>query len=201
VTTTRVEVSGLSQAKENFQKLDALVQQQIGRQSLRQQAWALANPMRGATYTTFIRRTGAIKAALGVVVAREPRDNSLVGYVEVLPQRQPSSVFGALVRKRARHNAPEVPYYWRFLEFGTNERRSVRTPKALRSGRIGRTGKARERTRKQLQRWLGVGNRGSVSSRAWLRPTFGPAAPSSIETFRETILKLIDAAVSDMPKK
>ena len=199
---TRVEITGLSQAKENFQKLDTLVQQQIGRQSLREQAWTLAKPMRGATYTTFIRRTGAIKSALGVIVAREPRQQSLVGYVEVLPQKSASTVFGALVRKRSTtHNAPGVPFYWRFLEFGTNERRSARTPKALRSGRIGKTGKARERTRKQLQRWLGAGNRGSVASRAWLRPAFGPAAPTSIDTFRDTILKLVDAAVSDMPKK
>jgi len=198
---TRVEITGLDKAKENFQKLDGLVQKEIGRQSLREQGWALAKPMRGATYTTFLRRTGSIKAALGVVVAREPKDNSLVAYVEELPLKASSSPFGALVRKRSRHNAPEVPFYWRFLEFGTNQRRSKRTPKALRSGRIGRTGKARERTRKQLQAWLGSGNRGSVTSRSWLRPVFGPSAPTSIETFRDTILKLIDAAVSDMPKK
>jgi hypothetical protein len=198
---TRVEVSGLSQAKENFQRLDALVQREIGRRSLREQGRALATPMRGATYTTFIRRTGAIHAALGVIVAREPRDNSLVAYVEELPLKAPTTPFGALVRKRRAHNAPAVPFYWRFLEFGTNQRRSVRTPKALRRGWIGRTGRARTRTRAQLQRWLGGGDRGAVTSRAWLRPAFGPAAPTSIETFRDTILRLIDAAVSDMPKK
>jgi hypothetical protein len=199
---TRVGISGLSQAKENFQKLDALVQKDIGRQSLREQGWTLAKPMRGATYTTFIRRTGAIRAALGVVVAREPKDNSLVAYIEELPTKQPLSPFAALLRKNRRRNTdPTVPFYWRFLEFGTNQRRSVRTPKALRSGRIGRTGKARERTRKQLQRWLGSGNRGAVTPRAWLRPVFGPSAPTSIDAFRETILKLIDAAVSAMPKK
>jgi hypothetical protein len=199
---TRVEVSGLSQAKENFEKLDQLVQKDIGRQSLRAQGWTLARPMRGATYTTFVRRTGAIRAAMGVVVAREPKDNSLVAYVEELPTKQPLSPFGALLRKnRRRTTDPAVPFYWRFLEFGTNERRSVRTPKALRSGRVGRTGKARERTRKQLQRWLGSGNRGAVASRSWLRPVFGPSAPRSVEAFRETIVKLIDAAVSAMSKK
>jgi hypothetical protein len=157
--------------------------------------------MRGATYTTFLRRTGSIKSALGVVVAREPKDTSLVGYVEELPLKAASTPFGALVRKRRAHNAPEVPFYWRFLEFGTNQRRSKRTPKALRSGRIGRTGKARERTRKQLQAWLGSGDRGAVTSRPWLRPVFSPSTPTSIATFRDTILKLIDAAVSAMPKK
>src|SRR5215510_2696583 len=78
---TRIEVKGLSEAKDNFQKLSGLVQKEIGRESLREAGWMLARPMRAATYTTFVRRTGAIRAGLGVAVQRDTKSDKLTGYV------------------------------------------------------------------------------------------------------------------------
>src|SRR5262245_36889141 len=78
---TRIEVKGLSQAKDNFQNLSGLVQKEIGRESLREAGWMLARPMRAATYTTFLRRTGAIRSGLGVAIQRDAKSDKLTGYV------------------------------------------------------------------------------------------------------------------------
>ena len=58
----RVELDGLAKARENFKKLAVDVQKTIGRDALRYYGQLLAKPMRAATYTTFNRRTGAIRA-------------------------------------------------------------------------------------------------------------------------------------------
>jgi HK97 gp10 family phage protein len=205
---TRVDVKGLSDAKANFEKLGTLVQREIGRQSLREAAWALAKPMRAATYTTFLRRTGAIRSGLSVSIQREPKDASLTGYVEEYAQSiaGPATPFATLVRKRLgakrRKSTPTsyVALWWRYLEFGTGPRRAVRTPTFLRSGKIARTAKGQARQLKSAQRWLATASRGGIKSRSWIRPVFGGVAPQSITSFRDTIFKLIDAAVSAMPK-
>jgi len=194
---TRVVVEGLNETKENFNKLDDLVQRQIGRASLADQGEVLATPMRANTYTTFIRRTGSIQHSIGLVVAREPHNAGLVAYIKVLP-RAKLDPFGALVRKQRSRDG--VPFYWRFLELGTNPRTSERTPAFLRTGKIGRTRKVQLRQLAQVRTWASASSRGAVDPRPWLGPVFGQSAQTSIGTFRETILKLIDAAVSDMPK-
>lgn len=205
---TRMDVKGLSEAKANFEKLGTLVQQEIGRQSLREAAWELAKPMRAATYTTFQRRTGAIRSGLSVSIQREPKDGSLTGYVEEYAQSiaGPATPFATLVRKRLaakrRKATPTsyVAFWWRYLEFGTGPRRAGSTPTFLRSGKIAGTTRGQLRQLKSAQRWLATASRGGIKSRSWIRPVFGGAAPQSITSFRDTILKLIDAAVSAMPK-
>jgi hypothetical protein len=206
---TRVELNGLSQAKDNFQKLGADIQKEIGRAALREAGWVLARPMRAATYTTFLRRTGAIKSGLGVVVARNAKDDSLTALVEEYPQSLAGAAtpFKSLVRQRLatsrRRSTPtaSIAFWWRFLEFGTGPRRARATPRFLRTGKVSRTAKGEARQLKSANRWLAFGARGGIRPRTWLRPVFGANAAQALSSFRDTLFKLIDAAVSAMPKK
>ena len=70
----------------------------------------------------------------------------------------------------------------------------------LRSGKIGSTTKGQLRQLKAVGRWQASASRGGIKSRSWVRPIFGAKAPAAIEAFRDTFLKLIDAAISVMPK-
>jgi HK97 gp10 family phage protein len=205
---SRIEVKGLTQAKDNFQKLSGLVQKEIGRETLREAGWMLARPMRAATYTTFVRRTGAIRSGLGVAIQRDAKSDKLTGYVDEFPQSiaGKATPFAKLVRHRLslkrRRSVPTtyIAFWWRYLEFGTGPRRAGRTPAFLRSGKVGTTAKGKLRQIKAVGGWLKSPNRGGIKPRPWLRPIFGSNAPNAIESFRATILKLIDAAVSAMPK-
>jgi HK97 gp10 family phage protein len=178
---TRIELKGLSQAKANFQKLSAEVQREIGRQALRAAGQTLAEPMKAATYTTFTRRTGAIRAGLGVGVQHDPKNDTLTGYVEEYAQSiaGPATPFASLVRKRLsgkrRRSAPtsSIAFWWRFLEFGTGPRRAGRTPAFLRSRKIGSSAKSQVRQLRAVGRWLKTANRGGIKPRTWLRPIFG----------------------------
>jgi hypothetical protein len=198
----RIQLTGLSEAKANFEKLGSEAQKEIGRKALREAGWTLARPMRAATYTTFVRRTRAIRSGLGVAVQLDAKSNALTGYVEEYPQSiaGPATPFKALVRKRLgskRRRAVQttsIAFWWRFLEFGTGPRRSTRTPGFLRSGKIGSTTKGQLRQLKAVGRWQASASRGGIKSRSWVRPIFGAKAPAAIEAFRDTFLKLIDAA-------
>src|SRR5262249_28751098 len=150
--------------------LSAEVQREIGRQALRAAGQTLAEPMKAATYTTFVRRTGAIRAGLGVGVQRDPKKDTLTGYVEEYAQSiaGPTTPFASLVRKRLsskrRRSAPtsSIAFWWRFLEFGTGPRRSGRTPGFLRSGKIGSTTKGQLRQLKAVGRWQASASRGGI---------------------------------------
>ena len=112
---------------------------------------------------------------------------------------------------RARRNAtgkrsvsarPSTAFYWRFLEFGTGPRHTARTPAFLRTGRIAqhREGPAAS-AHAAPSAGMASPSRGGIKSRSWLRPIFGSNARDAIQSFRETFLKLVDAAASAMPKK
>jgi HK97 gp10 family phage protein len=208
---TRIEVTGLKEARRNFNNLGTAVETDIGRDALRALGWALAKPMKAATYTTFLRRTGAIQQLLGVHVQREPSSSTLTGYVEEfnapITGTNPTP-FQTLIRKRRGASGkrsvsvrPSTAYWWRFLEFGTGPRRAMRTPNFLRSGRVSLNSKRQARQLRAAQRWRATASRGGIKARSWLRPLFGSNAPDAIQSFRDTFLKLVDAATSAMPKK
>jgi hypothetical protein len=208
---TRIEVTGLKETQANFNQLGSRAATDIGRDALRALGWALAKPMKAATYTTFTRRTGAIRQLLGVHVQREPSSKLLTGYVEEfnapITGTNPTP-FQTLIRKRRAASGkrsisvrPSTAYWWRFLEFGTGPRRTMRTPTFLRLGRLARSDKARARQILRAKRWQAAPSRGGITSRSWLRPLFGSTAPDAIQSFRDTFLKLVDAATSAMPKK
>jgi hypothetical protein len=200
-----VQVSGLSEARTNMLKLKASVQAEILNAALRDMGWELARPMRGQTYSTFIRRTGAIQHGLSVAVERDAKSNQLKAWVVEYPQSiaGAETPFKALVRKHmAGSHARKVSttstaFWWRFLEKGTGERKSVRTPRATKvpSQRAG------TRSAKAWGRWTAASSHGRLVPRPWLAPAFDSSAQLAIATFRASFLKLVDAATSAMPKR
>jgi hypothetical protein len=208
----KLSIAGLKEAQENLKKLGEDTQKEIGREALREMGWTLARPMRAATYTTFKRQTGAIRSGLGVAVQREGSEDVLKAYVWEYPQRVAGIVSAFSLKVMARRrvkakgrgvNAPasSIAFWWRFLEFGTQERRSSRTPKFLRSGRIARTGRVLLRQASAAAAWKESAGRGGISGRSWLRPVMGAKGPEAINAYREKLLKLIDAAIDKMPKR
>jgi HK97 gp10 family phage protein len=203
-----VEVKGLKAAQDNFNKLAQDAERSIGREALKALGWALAKPMKAATYTNFTRRTGAIRSLLGVHVRQDPVDYKLTGYVEEFAAKitGPATPFKALIRKRRSGKRsvsirPSTAYWWRFLEFGTGPRHAESTPSFLRSGRIAKFGKRQVRQLRRAESWAASPSRGGIKARKWLRPIFGSNAPDAIQSFRETFLKLVEAAANAMPKK
>jgi HK97 gp10 family phage protein len=196
---TTVEVKGLSQALKNFQQLDDDVKTNVSRGALREGAWVIARAGRAATYSTFRRISGAIRAGMGVIVQREPTDEEIKAHVVEYPR--PGTVRGALGSKSTRQRAKGgVAYWWRFLEKGTGPRRASATPKFLRSGRVTQSGRVAVRQAGALARWANSANRGAISSRAWLRPSFSASVERSIDTFRDEALDRIEKQTNAMPK-
>ena len=208
---TGVYLEGLAATKDNFNKLSYAAEREIGREALRTLGWVLAKPMKAATYSTFTRRTGAIRQLLGVTVRQEPQSHKLTGYVEEFAAPitgTSASPFVAMIRKRRNSTGkrsvsirPSTAFYWRFLEFGTGPRRTARTPSFLRTGKISSSAKGQSRQLKGAQRWQRSASRGGIKARTWLRPIFGSNAPDAIQSFRVAFLKLVDAATSAMPKR
>src|SRR5262245_734946 len=167
---------------------------------MREMGWVLGRRMRAATYTTFVRRSGAIRAGLGVAVNHDPKSNTLNAYVTEYNQ----SVLGATTSAKTalrRHlrgrrsvkvfgkQGQELgsrAFWWRFLEFGTGPRRAIAKPKFLRKGKAARsTRQARAQSRWEQSRSVG----GGIRARAWLAPAFSASAGDSIDKFREVFLK------------
>lgn len=198
-SSMRIEVKGLSQALQNLKQLDADVSTTITRAALREGSWILARAARANTYTTFNRITGAIRAGLGVIVQREPHDEELKAHVVEYPR--PATVAGSLGSKTTRRRAKGgVAFWWRFLEFGTGPRRASATPKFLRTGRIGKSGRVLMRQGSAVARWGASPSRGAIASRSWLRPAVGAAEERCIETFRKEVLEGIEKSANAMPK-
>lgn len=199
-----IEVTGLKQCLDNMKKLSTDVQRELAGQALREAMWTIAEPMRAATYTTgFKRITGAIRQGLSVAVQHDPKNQELKAYVVEYPQSiaGAETPFKALVRKRRARSRKKVDvrqtaYWWMFLERGTQARKSVRTPKATAKSLRPGTRSARARARFEA-----AASRGGIRKMPWLEPTFNATAAQAINTCRDTIRKLIDAAVSAMPKR
>jgi hypothetical protein len=207
----KLELHGLLQARDNMKKLGKIVQTKVARDAMRTLSWALARPMRAATYTTFVKRTGAIRRGLGVWVAFNADEGTQTLRAWVVEYQQsiagPADAFKALVRKRTGRKKrgavklTSTAYWWRFLEKGTGPRRSVATPKAMRTGKWSGREKVRTRQQAAASRWQTTGgSRGAIKPRPWLIPAFNAAAPSAIEEFRTNILSSIDREIEEMPK-
>jgi HK97 gp10 family phage protein len=198
---TSIEVTGLKQCVANLKKLDTDLRREMAGKALREAGWAIAEPMRNATYTTgFKRITGAVQKGISVAVQAEPKSDELKAYVVEYPQdiSGPETPFKALVRKRRARTRKKIDirqtaYWWLFLERGTKPRRAVRSPRsAKRPGTRAAAARAR---------WEAAASRGGIKPMPWLTPTFNAKAADAINTVRDTIKKLIDAAVSAMPKR
>jgi HK97 gp10 family phage protein len=190
MATDRIEVKGLDQALTNIKSLAGDVQTKITRDALRTALWVIARRMRAGTYSTFIRRSGAIQRGFGVAVQRDPKNDELKGYVTQYPQNL----------RRLGKPGLQIAHWWRYLEFGTGERRASRTPNFLRTGSFSKSSRVVVRQATALSRWAAAGNRGSVKERKWVRPAAAATTPESIETFRREVLEEIEKAVTNYPK-
>jgi HK97 gp10 family phage protein len=190
VATERIEVKGLDQALTNMRTLLADVQTKIARDALRQAGWVIARRMRAATYSTFIRRSGAIQRGFGVAVQHDFKDEELKAYVVQYPQNL----------RRLGKPGLQIAHWWRYLEFGTGPRRASRTPNFLSSGKFSKNSRVVVRQATALSRWAAAGNRGSVKERKWVRPAAAATTPAGIDVFRTVVLEEIEKAVTNYPK-
>jgi HK97 gp10 family phage protein len=202
-----IEVKGLSQCLKNMKALGELVETKITRDALREQAWVIAKAIRGATYKNFIRRTGAIRSGVGVIVQKDAKDHKLKAYATEYPQSfvGAETPFKLLVRKRLsakRHRKIDfskgyVAVWWRFLEFGTGPRRSATTPKWTKPSRSTRVTAKRARITAAFAK---ASSRGAIKARNWMRPAFSASAANSITEFRKDVLEGIERETNAMAK-
>jgi hypothetical protein len=204
----RVEVTGLDRAKENFKKLDGDMKTEIGRAALREQALRVLRSIKAATYTTFIRRSGFIKKGFGVRVGKQLNaDEHLNAVIVEYPQsaigggEEPARFRASAFRKGKWAKNPDkkaIAFWWRFLEFGTADRKNVRKPKGARISK--RTGKLNRRSQRALDRFNAAHSLGRIAARPWVRPAFSASVHSSIDRFTAVIRKKTEETVSNYPK-
>ena len=202
---TTVQVSGLREAAKNLQTIGKIASTELSRDALRDATMVLVRSIKAATYSTFQRRTGFIKAGFGARVAKELQGAVLRGYVVQYPQ----SLAGSSAEKRAQRAAYlpaakgrkqsfyNIAFWWRFLEFGTQGRRSARTPTFVREGRLARGA----RQDKALARYSASKSLGNIAPRPWVRPAFAGSAAGSIEAFSKSFRTRTETAVNNLPKK
>ena len=202
-----IEIKGLSQALANLQQLSKDVQLKLSRDALREASWTIAKAVRGATYTTFHRLTGAIQSGFSVQVAQQPHtatelDAYVVQYQQgIIGTSAAAMAFrkAVIAHRRRRSRQPiqlqQVAFWWRFLEFGTQPRRAMRTPAFSRH-----VSKRTDRQKKRLAAFNASPSRGGISGRSWVRPAFSTSAQTSIETFRDTLLRELQQETDQLPK-
>lgn len=190
----RMEVKGLKQALANLDKVGKEIGTKALRASLLSAALIINRAVKSATYTTFVQRSGAIRAGMGVRVGRELKDDRLSA---VIVEFERTNTSGPLLKSaRERIAKTNVAYWWRFLEFGTANRRAAKTPKASRSGRI-------QRGRKHLlatARYAASASVGDVAARPWVRPAFSATAQQAVEKFRADLRATLEREVNNLSK-
>lgn len=191
---TRIEVRGLKKAAENLHIIGSIGGKALSRDALRDGARIIVRALKAATYQNFQRRTGAIKAGFAARVAQDFKSGLLRGYVV---QMGTALALRAKKTKRGKPQTEGVAYWWRFLEFGTQGRRTARTPKFLRKGRMARG----KRQLRAFARYSAAKSLGDITPRNWVRPAFGGSAAGAIETFGKSFRTRIEAEVGNLSKK
>lgn len=193
-----MEVKGLSQAIANLNKLTGAVKAEIGRASLAAGLSVIKAAVLGATYSTFAKQTGAIKAGFGIRVGHQLKGTVLSAVIVQYPQsiagQSPMKAAFLRHRQSTRKRAVslyQVAFWWRFLEFGTGPRRSVATPSSSGHGK---------RHEARVRRYAGAASRGAIVARSWVRPAAASTAQPSVDQFAATMRERVEQAVKEMPK-
>jgi len=189
-----ITVKGLKEARANLDKLSKETGVKITRAALLSAALIINREIKAATYSTFTRRTGRIKAGFGVRVGKEPKDDVLSAVVVEYPREQSSGPLLKAVRDKAERNA--VAYWWRFLEFGTSGRRAAKTPKHQRQGRVAR-GIKQQRAEAAYN---AARSRGDLAARPWVRPAFRGSVQQAVEQFSKSFRENTDKEVKALQK-
>ena len=201
-----IELRGLREAAENLRKIGKVAATELSRDALRDGALVVNRAVKAATYTTFQRRTGFIKAGFGVRVAKELKGDVLRAWIVQYEQ----SLAGGSAEKKAQRAAYlpaakgrkqsfyNLAFWWRFLEFGTKGRRNARTSKGARISK--KTGLLNLRTRRAKARYDAAKSLGDIAPRPWVRPAFGGSAAGAIETFDRSFRRRLSAEIDNLPK-
>lgn len=120
-----IKIQGLEQARENLKTLDEKLQNKVIRAAIRRGLTVALREVKQTVYTRVQRRTGLLGRSMGIRLQRinkkRPFINAIITAKEVRggrTQRQTGQI-GDDDRKYAA-------FYWRFIEFGTAERRTKR---------------------------------------------------------------------------
>lgn len=186
---TQVEVRGLRAAAENLAIIGKVGSTELSREALRDGAWVIGRKVKAATYTSFIRRTGAIRAGFGVRVAKALKGTELLSFIV---QRETAAALRPR-KKRSRKPQPKagIAFWWRYLEFGTGPRKSVRKPRGKRIN---------ARSIRAQARYDAAASRGQIAARKWIRPAFAGGAADAIDTFGKSFRRRVESAVNALSK-
>jgi len=201
-----MQVLGLKQSLATMRKMRTDVQAEIATKSMRAGLLVVNRAVKAATYTTFNRLTGFTKSGFGVRVYKKLHGSTRIAHIVQYPQSiAGSSADAQLIRKHHMPSAKgrkqattNVAYWWRFLEFGTDGRKSVRTPKARQAARLSR--KARKARSRAQARYDAAPSRGDLQPRPWVRPSLGSTQGSAVDQFRKTLRDEIDKTLAFAPK-
>lgn len=199
-------VKGLSQAAENMMNLaSGPLRTMIARGSSRAAAWTVGDAIKRATYTTFKQQTGWIKSGVGVRVAQGIKGTVLNAVVAELPQyggalNPMASLFRSTHMPKLdarRASLAQVAFWWRFLEFGTRQRRAKKMPRFLRRASNKSLSTRQERSK---ARYFASPNRGGIAARPWVRPAFAASDRAAVDTYEATMRQLTETEVAKLPK-
>lgn len=203
-----MEVKGLKQALANLNAIGSdAVRTDIGRKALRDGLLVINRAVKGATYTTFNRVTGFTRAGFGVRVAIKPKGTVLNSVIVQYPQSIAGTSAGQkLVRqhytpkaKGRKQSTFNVAFWWRFLEFGTKGRRTARTPKSARTGRMAR-GKGSKASQRALARYTAAKGQGDIAARPWVGPAFQRTRDDATDEFSKVFKALLEAYGTNLSK-
>jgi hypothetical protein len=187
MTDPGMRVLGLEQAKRNLQALSDKLQNSIVRASLRAAGNTYLAATKAATYGPGRQqRTGLMQRAQSVATSkrgdqlsakvrmREVSVGGSSGFAQAVRARHGIKSLTRTVTRRGKTSTKPVsmrPFYWWFLEKGTGQRRTA-------SG----------------------ANRGAITARPWVVPTFYGTSDRAIESFRDTLNRRLEEAANQLPK-
>lgn len=127
-TVTKFQVEGASQLLSNLRQFETKLMRKIVGLGVRVATGHANRAIKDATYTTVKRRTGLLKAGVRLKGYREQsREIISMGVYSSKASapfaRKLPTIKGArkLRGKKSKGKYLTVPYYWRFIEFGTSK--------------------------------------------------------------------------------
>jgi HK97 gp10 family phage protein len=154
-----IRVLGIAQAVKNLQAMSVAIQKRVTRKAVRAATLLLMRPIKAGAYgPSRKKQTGLLQRSIGMVVSTKLRGR-IVGKVIARPvditARTKVAQAVRATRKFKSNNATETAaFYWRFLEKGTG-------PRATQGG----------------------ANRGAITPRPWVLPSFGAHSGSALDAF------------------
>jgi HK97 gp10 family phage protein len=127
-----VKVDGLKELQENLRFYERKIETAIVKTALRRAVAPATTNVRRATYTTVTRRTGLLKAGLGVrsIRASQGPNRTAAGLFAkkasqgFVSKARAGKTLRSRKRKGGSYREVTEPFYWKFIEFGTARMRA-----------------------------------------------------------------------------